>query len=119
LVSERKFKEQLKNWTFEKNITATEMGFIAAKEESRSREKGKSTTFYSRGTKINPKRIDAFKKRISQPVEEMDNAGKGNDTMTDSSHSDIMGSSNPSAHYLPYSISRRQLRCSSSRATPQ
>jgi hypothetical protein len=56
LVSECKFKEQLKNWTFEKNITATEMGFVAAKEESRSREQGKSTTFYNRGIKINPKK---------------------------------------------------------------
>jgi hypothetical protein len=56
LVSERKFKEQLKHWAFEKNITATEMGFIAATEESRSREQGKSTTFYNRGIKINPKK---------------------------------------------------------------
>jgi hypothetical protein len=95
LVSERKFKEQLKNWTFEKNITATEMGFVAAKEEGRSREQGKSTTFYNRSIKINPKKIDAFKKRISQPVEEKDNAGKGNDTVTDSSHSDIMGVATP------------------------
>jgi hypothetical protein len=119
LVSERKFKEQLKNWEFEKNITSAEMGFIAAKEKSRIKEKGKCTIFYSRGITINPKRIYAFKKRINQPVEEIENAGKENDTMMGSSHSDIMGHSNPSAHYIPYSISRRQLRYSSSRATPK
>jgi hypothetical protein len=47
----------LKHWAFEKNITATEMGFVAAKGESRSREQGKSTTFYTRGIKINPKKL--------------------------------------------------------------
>lgn len=119
LVSERKFKDQLKKWEFEKNIPAAEMGFIAAKERSRITEKGKGTRFYSRGIKINPARIDAFKKRINHPVEEIENEGKENDTVMGSSYSDIMGHSNPSAHYIRYSISRRRLRYSSSRATPE
>ncbi|KAN0089685.1 hypothetical protein V8E51_019945 [Hyaloscypha variabilis] len=71
--SERKFKEQLKSWEFEKNITAVDMGFIAAKQSSRIKEEGKCTMFYSRGIEINPKRIDAFKKRINQPTEEIEN----------------------------------------------
>jgi hypothetical protein len=83
------------------------MGFIAAKRSSRIKGEGKCTMFYSRGIEINPKRIDALKKRINQPTEEIENAGKENDTVMGSSNSDIMGHSNPAAYYIPYSISRR------------
>lgn len=117
--SERKFKDQLKVWEFEKNLSAMEMGFIAAKERSRMAEKGKDTRFYNRGIKINPARIDAFKKRIDKPMDEIEYAGKENDALMGSSYSNIMRHSNPSAHYVRYSISRRGLRYFSSRATPK
>ena len=82
-------------------------------------EKGKGTRFYNRGIKINPARIDSFKKRIDKPMDEMENAGKESDALMCSSYSDIMGHSNTSAHYIRYSISRRRLRYFGSRATPK
>jgi hypothetical protein len=72
--SARKFKEKIKEWKFEKYLTAEEMKFIAAKAETRARERGKGTEFYKHGAKINQKRIEKSAKRKREEFEKMDAA---------------------------------------------
>jgi hypothetical protein len=63
LFSERKWKEKLKEWGFEKYVPAKEMNFITAVAEKRSREGGKETVFFRRGVPINSEKIEQFKRR--------------------------------------------------------
>jgi hypothetical protein len=116
--SERKYKEKLKDWKFEKYLDATGMNFIAAKDESRARDQEKTTAFYNRGIKISSQRIEGFKKRTKQQVDKMETppAGKENDNVMSASHSNIVTRSNPSKHYIPYAASRKQQRPSPYRA---
>ena len=60
--SERKWKGKLKEWMFEKNVSATDMSIIAAKAEKRARE-GKETVFFHGHSEITRERIDQFKRR--------------------------------------------------------
>jgi hypothetical protein len=61
--SERKWKEKLKEWRFEKNISATDMNIIVAKAEKRVREEGKETVFFHGQSEITQERIEQFKRR--------------------------------------------------------
>ena len=61
--SERKWKEKLKEWRFEKNISATDMNIIVAKADKRVREEGKETVFFHGQSEITRERIDQFKRR--------------------------------------------------------
>jgi hypothetical protein len=108
-VSERKYKEKLKEWKFEKYLNSTEIKFIAAKEESRAKQQGKTTTFYNRGIKISSRRIETFKKRRKQPVDEMETlpAGKASDSVMSTSQPNVVLCSNPSRYYISNATSRR------------
>lgn len=66
--SERKYKEKLKIWKFDKYLSGAEMKFIVSKDESRELE-GKATAFYSHGIEINSRRIHSFKKRAKQQAD--------------------------------------------------
>ena len=44
-LSERKWKEKLKEWKFDKKISTTDMRIVVAKAEKRARNEGKDTTF--------------------------------------------------------------------------
>jgi hypothetical protein len=69
--SERKWKEKLKEWRFEKNISATDMNIIVAKAEKRVREEGKETVFFHGKTEITRERIEQFKRRkTTKAIEE-------------------------------------------------
>ena len=76
--SERKWKEKLKEWGFEKYLSANSMKVIVAKSDKRKLDEGKETVFYHHGAKITSARIETFKKR--KATEDMDvvwsNAGK-------------------------------------------
>jgi hypothetical protein len=61
--SVRKWKMQLKAWNFDKNVSATDMGIVAAKAEKRAREEGKETIFFHGDSQILPERIEYFKRR--------------------------------------------------------
>jgi hypothetical protein len=76
--SERKWKEKLKEWRFEKNISATDMSIIVAKAEKRVREEGKETVFFHGQSEITRERIEQFKRRkTTKAVEEaLPSAGK-------------------------------------------
>jgi hypothetical protein len=63
ICSERKWKEKLKEWKFEKNIAAADMRVLIAKGEKRKRDEGKKTKFFHSGTEIKPERFENFKKR--------------------------------------------------------
>jgi tetratricopeptide (TPR) repeat protein len=54
---------QLKTWNFDKNVSATDMGIVAAKAEKRAREEGKETIFFYGESQILPERIEYFKRR--------------------------------------------------------
>ena len=70
--SERKWKEKLKEWGFEKHISATDMSIIVAKAEKRVREEGKETVFFHGQSEITPQRIERFKRRkTTKAVEDM------------------------------------------------
>jgi hypothetical protein len=109
-ASERKFKEKLKEWKFEKYLNSTEIKFIAAKEESRAKYQGKTTAFYNRGIKISSRRIETFKKRRKQPVDEMETlpAGKASDSVMSASQPDIVLCSNPSRYHISNAASGRR-----------
>jgi uncharacterized protein (DUF427 family) len=61
--SERKWKEKLKEWHFDKNISATDMGTLVAKAEKRLYEEGKETVFYLGMSQITRERLEQFKRR--------------------------------------------------------
>ncbi|KAH6677575.1 hypothetical protein B0J14DRAFT_560363 [Halenospora varia] len=67
-VSERKWKEKLKEWRFEKNIPSSAMGILVAKSEKRKREQGKETQFFYGDIEIKPQTISNFKKRKTTKV---------------------------------------------------
>jgi hypothetical protein len=78
--SERKWKEKLKEWKFEKNIPANDMSFIVAKAEKRAREEGKETIFFHRETQVTRERIEQFKRRKitkGRDVLSLDSPGAG------------------------------------------
>ena len=61
--SERKWKEKLKEWKFDKNVSSTHMNILIAKAEKRAREDGKETVFFYGETQISAERIKQFKRR--------------------------------------------------------
>ncbi|KAE8447737.1 hypothetical protein EG329_010544 [Mollisiaceae sp. DMI_Dod_QoI] len=67
-VSERKWKEKLKSWKFEKNIPSTAMSILVAKSEKRKMEQGKETQFFYCGAEIRPEKLENFKKRKTTEV---------------------------------------------------
>ncbi len=75
--SERKYKEKIKEWKFEKYLSGTNMDFIAALDETRARIQGKRTIFYNGNIKISPRRIDTFKKRRKQGLDKTDALAAG------------------------------------------
>jgi hypothetical protein len=71
LSSERKFKEKIKEWKFEKNLSTEEAKFIATKAKARE-EQGKDTTFYKHGVEIDQKRVDKSAKRKREEFDELE-----------------------------------------------
>lgn len=63
VVGERKFKMQLKEWDFEKNINSSVMQLMLAKATKRKFEDDKSTRFRYKGRDILPERFSHFAKR--------------------------------------------------------
>ncbi|KAE9382026.1 hypothetical protein N431DRAFT_322170, partial [Stipitochalara longipes BDJ] len=63
VASVRKWKEKLKEWNFDKNISASDMSIIVSKAEKRAREEGKETAFFHGGAQITRERIEQFKRR--------------------------------------------------------
>jgi hypothetical protein len=59
----RKWKEKLKEWNFDKNISASDMTIVLSKVEKRAREEGKDTVIFHGGTSITRERIEQFKRR--------------------------------------------------------
>ncbi|KAF8857715.1 hypothetical protein BDZ45DRAFT_423787 [Acephala macrosclerotiorum] len=62
-ASPRKWKMQIKEWQFDKNIRKNQMAILVAKAEKRARDVDKETTFYCNGKEIKPNKINNFKKR--------------------------------------------------------
>jgi hypothetical protein len=60
--SERKWKEKLKGWKFEKNMTANDMSALVAKHEKPKRDEGKETKFFHSGSEIKSEKFENFKK---------------------------------------------------------
>ncbi|KAH8771518.1 hypothetical protein BGZ57DRAFT_433840 [Hyaloscypha finlandica] len=62
-ASERKWKEKLKEWKFDKNISATDMSVLVAIAGKRMRDEGKRTIFFLGESQITRDRIEQFKRR--------------------------------------------------------
>jgi hypothetical protein len=58
--SERKWKEKVKEWGFEKNVPSCDMSYMVAKSAKR-KAKGKDTTFYRNGMQVDENKIEQFK----------------------------------------------------------
>ncbi len=54
---------QLKDWGFEKYVSASDMRILIAKAEKRATEENKDTIFFNGGYQIPQERIDLFKRR--------------------------------------------------------
>ncbi|KAF8863776.1 hypothetical protein BDZ45DRAFT_88170 [Acephala macrosclerotiorum] len=63
-ASPRKWKEKLREWNFDKNLTKNEMKVVIAKAEKRATEEGKETIFFHRGNMVPPAKFSAWQKRI-------------------------------------------------------
>jgi hypothetical protein len=61
--SERKWKMQLKDWGFEKYVSASDMRILIAKAEKRAKEENKDTIFFNGECQIPQEKIDLFKRR--------------------------------------------------------
>ncbi|KAE9376305.1 hypothetical protein N431DRAFT_331094 [Stipitochalara longipes BDJ] len=61
--SERKWKEKMKEWDFEKNIPANDTNFMAAKARKRELEDGKETVFYRHCKLVDHGKVGSFKKQ--------------------------------------------------------
>ncbi|KAE8453845.1 hypothetical protein EG329_007621 [Mollisiaceae sp. DMI_Dod_QoI] len=64
-VNPRKWKEKLKEWNFEKNLSKNEMKIVIAKAERRTTEEGKDTVFFHHGNMIPPAKVSAWKRRVT------------------------------------------------------
>jgi hypothetical protein len=69
-ASERKWKEKLKEWGFQKNLPASDMAILVSKREKRLRDDGKDTTFYLKSglegsdlVEVRVEKLENFKKR--------------------------------------------------------
>jgi hypothetical protein len=71
-----KLKEKIKEWKFEKYLSAEESRFIATKVQAREGE-GKGTTFYKNGMVIDQRRIEKSAKRKREKLEEMEPSAVG------------------------------------------
>jgi len=56
---------KLKEWNYDKYLSAEEMSIIVAKAEKRKTEDGKETVFFRNDSQITLERIENFKKRKS------------------------------------------------------
>jgi hypothetical protein len=63
VAGERKFKMQLKEWGFDKNIKSSVMQVMLAKATKRKFEEDKDTRFRYKGRDILPDRLDHYAKR--------------------------------------------------------
>jgi hypothetical protein len=70
-TSERKWKDKLKEWKFEKNISAADMNVLVTKCGKRKRDEGKDTTFFHMGKEIKLEKLENFKKRKSTKTMEV------------------------------------------------
>jgi hypothetical protein len=61
--SERKWKGKLKDWNFDKNISAHGMSIVLAKAQKRSKNEGKETAIFHGGAQITRERVEQFKRR--------------------------------------------------------
>jgi len=66
---------KLKEWNFDKNLTAKEMMTVVARKEKRARDENKDTVFMHYGSLIPPTKIEKFKRRKIAD-EGFSNAGK-------------------------------------------
>ena len=62
-LSERKWKEKLKKWEFDKYIPAKEMTFMASKARKRQLDEGKETVFRRNGVTVDQTKVENFKKQ--------------------------------------------------------
>jgi Clr5 domain len=69
-ASERKWKEKLKEWGFQKNLPARDMAILVSKREKRLQEDEKETVFYLKcgvdgevKVEVKVERLENFKKR--------------------------------------------------------
>ena len=67
---ERTWKNKLKSWNFEKYLSTSDMKFVVAKAEKRSRE-GKDTFFFHGESQVTSERIQNFKKRKTIETSDM------------------------------------------------
>lgn len=65
LFSPRKWKEKLREWNFDKNLTKREMKIVVAKAEKRAVEDGKETIFFHNGNPIPPEKVMNWQRRIA------------------------------------------------------
>jgi hypothetical protein len=54
---------KLKSWGYEKYLSSADKKILVAKADKRTREEGKNTAFFHRGSEIQPNKIECFKKR--------------------------------------------------------
>ena len=62
LLSPRKWKAKLKEWSFEKHLSENEMKIVVAKVDNRKRA-GKDTAVFHNGLQMPAEKIDNFKRR--------------------------------------------------------
>jgi hypothetical protein len=60
----RKWKDQIKEWKFDKYLTTERKKTIVAKAEKRQRELRKETVFYQGGVRITEERMESSKRRM-------------------------------------------------------
>ena len=63
IYSARVYKHKLKAWGFEKYLRKSDMQVLLAKAEKRASEDNKDTVFRVGGRKLDPERLQRFKKR--------------------------------------------------------
>ena len=63
LNSERKYKAKIKQWSFKKHVSLSDVEAIIAKVEKRACEEGKDTLVLVGGVPMHPQRLETFKRR--------------------------------------------------------
>ena len=67
--SARKWKEQLKEWNFDKYLSMDSIKIIVTKAEKRRREEGKEVVFFRSGVRIPEGKIEFKERKIRREVE--------------------------------------------------
>ncbi|PQE32582.1 hypothetical protein CJF32_00004115 [Rutstroemia sp. NJR-2017a WRK4] len=105
----RKWKDKLKEWKFDKNLSIKDMQVVVAKQQKRARE-GKDTVFIHGSAEITSERIENFKRRkVSKMPDAVSPSAETPENVTYSTPGPCSNDTEPAIYHVYNDFSVRDL----------